>query len=186
MLYCPSCNLSQVLGFIEHITREELHPFADFTRAPVVPPWSGRVPCSRGFHPLFPKELWTGRKKVDFFFFPLTGKCGRRIACSVLQLLRICLIWPLFLLFSFLNAIERKAETAEYHHYLGLTYWFMSDETKKDKGKALTQFLKVKAALTIHVELVFSYIRNQIWKICWLEWQTWVFCLLPFTSLQSL
>ncbi|KAM6229960.1 superkiller complex protein 3 isoform 2-T2 [Porphyrio hochstetteri] len=43
---------------------------------------------------------------------------------------------------SFLNAIERKAETAEYHQYLGLTYWFMSDETKKDKGKALTQFLK--------------------------------------------
>ncbi|XP_008935057.1 PREDICTED: tetratricopeptide repeat protein 37-like, partial [Merops nubicus] len=43
---------------------------------------------------------------------------------------------------SFLNAIERKAETAEYHQYLGLTYWFMSDETKKDKGKAHTQFLK--------------------------------------------
>lgn len=88
-----------------------------------------------------------------------------RIEYSVLQLLRICLIQPLFLLFSFLNAIERQAETAEYHQYLGLTYWFMSNETKKDKGKALTQFLKVKAALTIHVELVVPYIRNQVWKI---------------------
>nr|XP_013795713.1 PREDICTED: tetratricopeptide repeat protein 37-like [Apteryx mantelli mantelli] len=43
---------------------------------------------------------------------------------------------------SFQNAIERRAETAEYHQYLGLTYWFMSDETKKDKGKTLTHFLK--------------------------------------------
>lgn len=77
-----------------------------------------------------------------------------RIEYIVLQILRVCLIWALFLLFSFLNAIERKAETAEYHQYLGLTYWFMSDETKKDKGKALTQFLKVKAALSIRVELV--------------------------------
>lgn len=58
----------------------------------------------------------------------------------------------LFLLFSFQNAIERRADTAEYHQYLGLTYWFMSDETKKDKGKTLTQFLKVKASLTIHVD----------------------------------
>uniref|UniRef100_A0A493SWL7 SKI3 subunit of superkiller complex n=1 Tax=Anas platyrhynchos platyrhynchos TaxID=8840 RepID=A0A493SWL7_ANAPP len=43
---------------------------------------------------------------------------------------------------SFQNAIERRADTAEYHQYLGLTYWFMSDETKKDKGKTLTQLLK--------------------------------------------
>lgn len=71
----------------------------------------------------------------------------------------------MFILFSFINAIERKAGTAEYHQYLGLTYWFMSDETKKNKGKALTQFLKVKTALTVDVELVFSYIRSQIWKI---------------------
>lgn len=60
-----------------------------------------------------------------------------------------------FLLFSFLNAIERKAESAVYHEQLGLTYWFMSDETRRDKGKALTQFLKVKASLYICVELVF-------------------------------
>uniref|UniRef100_A0A8B9YVR2 Tetratricopeptide repeat domain 37 n=1 Tax=Buteo japonicus TaxID=224669 RepID=A0A8B9YVR2_9AVES len=60
---------------------------------------------------------------------------------------------------SFLNAIERKAETAEYHHYLGLTYWFMSDETKKDKGKALTQFLKA-AKLDSYLGSVFCYLGN--------------------------
>ncbi|KFQ89523.1 Tetratricopeptide repeat protein 37, partial [Phoenicopterus ruber ruber] len=60
---------------------------------------------------------------------------------------------------SFLNAIERKAETAEYHQYLGLTYWFMSDETKKDKGKALTQFLKA-AKLDSYLGKVFCYLGN--------------------------
>ncbi|XP_075597024.1 superkiller complex protein 3 isoform X1 [Balearica regulorum gibbericeps] len=60
---------------------------------------------------------------------------------------------------SFLSAIERKAETAEYHQYLGLTYWFMSDETKKDKGKALTQFLKA-AKLDSYLGNVFCYLGN--------------------------
>ncbi|NXU58717.1 TTC37 protein, partial [Turnix velox] len=60
---------------------------------------------------------------------------------------------------SFLNAIERKAEIAEYHLYLGLTYWFMSDETKKDKGKALTQFLKA-AKLDTYLGRVFFYLGN--------------------------
>ncbi|NWH75124.1 TTC37 protein, partial [Piaya cayana] len=60
---------------------------------------------------------------------------------------------------SFLNAIERKAETAEYHQYLGLTYWFMSDETKKDKGKALSQFLKA-AKLDSCLGSVFCYLGN--------------------------
>ncbi|XP_030326791.1 tetratricopeptide repeat protein 37 isoform X1 [Strigops habroptila] len=60
---------------------------------------------------------------------------------------------------SFLNAIERKAETAEYHQYLGLTYWFMSDETRKDKGKALTQFLKA-AKLDSNLGSVFRYLGN--------------------------
>lgn len=92
----------------------------------------------------------------------------------------------MFILYSFLNAIERKAGTAEYHQYLGLTYWFMSDDTKKDKGKALTQFLKVKTALTVDVQLVFSFIRSQIWKIRWLEWVTWIFSLLKCMNLQSL
>ncbi|NXX81901.1 TTC37 protein, partial [Urocolius indicus] len=60
---------------------------------------------------------------------------------------------------SFLNAIERNAETAEYHQYLGLTYWFMSDETKKDKRKALTQFLKA-AKLDSYLGSVFCYLGN--------------------------
>ncbi|XP_065717322.1 superkiller complex protein 3 isoform X2 [Patagioenas fasciata] len=60
---------------------------------------------------------------------------------------------------SFLNAIERKAETAEYHQYLGLTYWFMSEETKRDKGKALTQFLKA-AKLDSYLGSVFCYLGN--------------------------
>ncbi|NWS45191.1 TTC37 protein, partial [Probosciger aterrimus] len=60
---------------------------------------------------------------------------------------------------SFLNAIERKAETAEYHQYLGLTYWFMSDETRRDKGKALTQFLKA-AKLDSYLGSVFRYLGN--------------------------
>ncbi|XP_068033120.1 superkiller complex protein 3 [Anomalospiza imberbis] len=60
---------------------------------------------------------------------------------------------------SFLNAIERKAGTAEYHQYLGLTYWFMSDETKKDKGKALTQFLKA-AKLDSYLGRAFCYLGN--------------------------
>ncbi|NXH23551.1 TTC37 protein, partial [Bucco capensis] len=60
---------------------------------------------------------------------------------------------------SFLNAIERKAENAEYHHYLGLTYWFMSHETKTDKGKALTEFLKA-AKLDGYLGSVFRYLGN--------------------------
>ncbi|NXL35437.1 TTC37 protein, partial [Glaucidium brasilianum] len=60
---------------------------------------------------------------------------------------------------SFLNAIERRAETAEYHQYLGLTYWFMSDETKKDKGKAVAQFLKA-AKLDSYLGSVFRYLGN--------------------------
>ncbi|NXD10853.1 TTC37 protein, partial [Nothocercus nigrocapillus] len=60
---------------------------------------------------------------------------------------------------SFQNAIERKAETAEYHQYLGLTYWFMSDETKKDKGKTLTHFLKA-AKLDSYLGSVFCCLGN--------------------------
>ncbi|XP_037981724.1 tetratricopeptide repeat protein 37 isoform X3 [Motacilla alba alba] len=60
---------------------------------------------------------------------------------------------------SFLNAIERKAGIAEYHQYLGLTYWFMGGETKKDKGKALTQFLKA-AKLDSYLGSAFCYLGN--------------------------
>ncbi|XP_010186853.1 PREDICTED: tetratricopeptide repeat protein 37-like, partial [Mesitornis unicolor] len=60
---------------------------------------------------------------------------------------------------SFLNAIERKANSAEYHHYLGLTYWFRSDETKTDKGKAHTQFLKA-AKLDSYLGSAFCCLGN--------------------------
>ncbi|KAE8635771.1 hypothetical protein XENTR_v10002730 [Xenopus tropicalis] len=39
-------------------------------------------------------------------------------------------------------ALERNPENAVYQYYLGLTYWFMSKETRRDKTKAVTQFLK--------------------------------------------
>uniref|UniRef100_A0A8C5U7Z4 Tetratricopeptide repeat domain 37 n=1 Tax=Malurus cyaneus samueli TaxID=2593467 RepID=A0A8C5U7Z4_9PASS len=57
------------------------------------------------------------------------------------------------------QAEKRKADTAEYHQYLGLTYWFMSDETRKDKGKALTQFLKA-AKLDSYLGSAFCYLGN--------------------------
>uniref|UniRef100_A0A8C0JB40 SKI3 subunit of superkiller complex n=1 Tax=Chelonoidis abingdonii TaxID=106734 RepID=A0A8C0JB40_CHEAB len=60
---------------------------------------------------------------------------------------------------SFQRAIERKAETAEYHHYLGLTYWFMGEEIRKDKTKALTQFLKA-AKLDSYMGSVFCYLGH--------------------------
>ncbi|XP_063151480.1 superkiller complex protein 3 [Candoia aspera] len=43
---------------------------------------------------------------------------------------------------SFQRAIAKEAEIAEFHFWLGLTYWFMNEETRKDKSKTLTQFLK--------------------------------------------
>ncbi|XP_034296590.1 superkiller complex protein 3 isoform X2 [Pantherophis guttatus] len=43
---------------------------------------------------------------------------------------------------SFQRAIAKEGEIAEFHFWLGLTYWFMNEETRKDKSKALTQFLK--------------------------------------------
>ncbi|XP_042711758.2 superkiller complex protein 3 isoform X1 [Chrysemys picta bellii] len=60
---------------------------------------------------------------------------------------------------SFQRAIERKAETAEYHHYLGLTYWFMGEEIRKDKTKALTQFLKA-AKLDSYMGSIFCYLGH--------------------------
>ncbi|XP_014452741.1 superkiller complex protein 3 [Alligator mississippiensis] len=60
---------------------------------------------------------------------------------------------------SFQSAIERKAEVAEYHHYLGLTYWSMGEETRKDKTKALSQFLKA-AKLDSYMGSVFCYLGH--------------------------
>uniref|UniRef100_A0A8C5M4M7 SKI3 subunit of superkiller complex n=2 Tax=Leptobrachium leishanense TaxID=445787 RepID=A0A8C5M4M7_9ANUR len=56
-------------------------------------------------------------------------------------------------------AIERKPETACYHYFLGLTYWLMSEETKRDKTKAVTQFLKT-AKLDPHMPKVFCYLGH--------------------------
>ncbi|KAM5192461.1 superkiller complex protein 3 [Mantella aurantiaca] len=60
---------------------------------------------------------------------------------------------------SFLRAIERNLEVANYYYYLGLTYWFMSEETKRDKTKAVTQFLKA-AKLDPCYSKVFCYLGH--------------------------
>ncbi|XP_053330770.1 SKI3 subunit of superkiller complex protein isoform X2 [Spea bombifrons] len=60
---------------------------------------------------------------------------------------------------SFQHAIERKPETAVYYYYLGLTYWYMSEETKRDKTKAITQFLK-SAKLDPYLPKVFCYLGH--------------------------
>uniref|UniRef100_A0A452QR46 SKI3 subunit of superkiller complex n=1 Tax=Ursus americanus TaxID=9643 RepID=A0A452QR46_URSAM len=57
------------------------------------------------------------------------------------------------------NALEKDAEVAEYHYHLGLTYWFMDEETRKDKTKALTHFLKA-ARLDTYMGKVFCYLGH--------------------------
>ncbi|MEJ1275507.1 tetratricopeptide repeat domain 37 [Cricetulus griseus] len=59
----------------------------------------------------------------------------------------------------FQRALEQDAEVAEYHYQLGLTYWFMSEETRKDKSKALTHFLKA-ARLDTYMGKVFCYLGH--------------------------
>ncbi|XP_048667410.1 tetratricopeptide repeat protein 37 isoform X2 [Marmota marmota marmota] len=59
----------------------------------------------------------------------------------------------------FQRAFERDAEVAEYHYQLGLTYWFMGEETRKDKTKALTHFLKA-ARLDPYMGKVFCYLGH--------------------------
>ncbi|KAM3940662.1 superkiller complex protein 3 isoform 1-T2 [Leptodactylus fuscus] len=60
---------------------------------------------------------------------------------------------------SFLHAIEKSPETASYNFHLGLTYWFMNEETKRDKAKAVTQFLKA-AKLDPCMPKVFCYLGH--------------------------
>ncbi|XP_028615919.1 tetratricopeptide repeat protein 37 [Grammomys surdaster] len=60
---------------------------------------------------------------------------------------------------SFQRALEKDAEVAEYHYQLGLTYWFMGEETRKDRTKALTHFLKA-ARLDAHMGKVFCYLGH--------------------------
>ncbi|KAF3821835.1 hypothetical protein GH733_009877 [Mirounga leonina] len=57
------------------------------------------------------------------------------------------------------RALEKNAEVAEYHYQLGLTYWFMDEETRKDKTKALTHFLKA-ARLDTYMGKVFCYLGH--------------------------
>ncbi|KAM4875328.1 superkiller complex protein 3 [Thomomys bottae] len=59
----------------------------------------------------------------------------------------------------FHRALEKDAEIAEYHYHLGLTYWFMGEETRKDKSKALTHFLKA-ARLDVYMGKVFCYLGH--------------------------
>ncbi|XP_060057166.1 superkiller complex protein 3 [Erinaceus europaeus] len=59
----------------------------------------------------------------------------------------------------FQRAIEKDAEVAEYHYQLGLTYWSMGEETRKDKAKALTHFLKA-AKLDPYMSKVFCYLGH--------------------------
>uniref|UniRef100_A0A8C9PJP0 Superkiller complex protein 3 n=1 Tax=Spermophilus dauricus TaxID=99837 RepID=A0A8C9PJP0_SPEDA len=59
----------------------------------------------------------------------------------------------------FQRALERDAEVAEYHYQLGLTYWFIGEETRRDKTKALTHFLKA-ARLDPYMAKVFCYLGH--------------------------
>nr|XP_004651671.2 tetratricopeptide repeat protein 37 [Jaculus jaculus]XP_044989526.1 tetratricopeptide repeat protein 37 [Jaculus jaculus]XP_044989527.1 tetratricopeptide repeat protein 37 [Jaculus jaculus] len=59
----------------------------------------------------------------------------------------------------FLRALEKDAEVAEHHCQLGLTYWLMSEETRKDKTKALAHFLKA-ARLDPYMGKVFRYLGH--------------------------
>ncbi|XP_053442391.1 SKI3 subunit of superkiller complex protein [Nycticebus coucang] len=59
----------------------------------------------------------------------------------------------------FQRALEKDADVAAYQYQLGLTYWFMGEETRKDKTKALTHFLKA-ARLDTYMGKVFCYLGH--------------------------
>uniref|UniRef100_A0A3Q1LTF4 Superkiller complex protein 3 n=1 Tax=Bos taurus TaxID=9913 RepID=A0A3Q1LTF4_BOVIN len=59
----------------------------------------------------------------------------------------------------FQQALEKDPEVAEYHYQLGLTYWSMGEEARKDKTKALTHFLKA-AKLDTYMGKVFCYLGH--------------------------
>uniref|UniRef100_A0A8D0BF23 SKI3 subunit of superkiller complex n=1 Tax=Salvator merianae TaxID=96440 RepID=A0A8D0BF23_SALMN len=58
---------------------------------------------------------------------------------------------------SFQKAIEKEGEIADFHFHLALTYWFMNEQTRKDKSKAVTQFLKA-AKLDNYLGSAFRYL----------------------------
>ncbi|XP_060239564.1 superkiller complex protein 3 [Meriones unguiculatus] len=59
----------------------------------------------------------------------------------------------------FLRALEKDPEVADYHFQLGLTYWLMGEETRTDKAKALTHFLKA-ARLDAYMGKAFCYLGH--------------------------
>ncbi|XP_075397402.1 superkiller complex protein 3 [Tenrec ecaudatus] len=59
----------------------------------------------------------------------------------------------------FQRALEKDPEVAEYHYHLGVTYWSMGEETRKDKTKAFTHFLKA-ARLDTYMGKVFCYLGH--------------------------
>lgn len=60
---------------------------------------------------------------------------------------------------SLQQAIEKKPDCAEYYCLLGLTYWSMGEEMRKDRTKALNQFLKA-AKLDPYLGKVFLYLGH--------------------------
>ncbi|XP_051875382.1 tetratricopeptide repeat protein 37 [Pristis pectinata] len=60
---------------------------------------------------------------------------------------------------SFRKALKIKADSGEYYYYLGLTYWFMGEETRKDKTKTATHLLKA-AKLDTYNGKTFCYLGH--------------------------
>ncbi|KAL1783322.1 tetratricopeptide repeat protein 37 [Sigmodon hispidus] len=59
----------------------------------------------------------------------------------------------------FQRALEKDPKDADCHYHLGLTYWFMGEETRKDKAKALSHLLKA-ARLDTYMGKVFCYLGH--------------------------
>ncbi|XP_030049258.1 superkiller complex protein 3 [Microcaecilia unicolor] len=60
---------------------------------------------------------------------------------------------------NFQYAIERNPESADYCYFLGLTYWYMGEEMRREKSKAFTQFLKA-AKLDMYLGKAFCYLGH--------------------------
>ncbi|XP_059825283.1 superkiller complex protein 3 [Hypanus sabinus] len=60
---------------------------------------------------------------------------------------------------SFRKALKIKADCGDYYFYLGLTFWFMGEETRKDKTKTATHLLKA-AKLDPYNGKIFRYLGH--------------------------
>uniref|UniRef100_A0A8D0CWE5 SKI3 subunit of superkiller complex n=1 Tax=Sander lucioperca TaxID=283035 RepID=A0A8D0CWE5_SANLU len=56
------------------------------------------------------------------------------------------------LLFSFLKAASQSPDCGEYYFLLGKLYWDMGEETRKDRSKAHTHLLKVRAEWNLRLK----------------------------------